>query len=387
MSAPATASPDREALRGPRALVAFSDLREPLAIFCLVRGALFVLAYAATYLFPVAGHATRIWASGGFLDAWTRWDAGWYLLIAERGYTYDPSDPVSGVAFFPLYPLLMRAVAPLAGGTVAAGLLVANAAYALALCVLYQLATLRFDRDVARRSVVLLACFPYSFFLGAIYTEALFLLLAVAAFWLAERRQWWLAGLAAGLCSATRLVGATLGPALGLLYLEQKGYRPRAIGRDALPLGLTPLGLVAFMGYQYLAFGEPLAMVRSSTSWGRYNPFVEGFGRFSPLALGPGNFDLVLALNLAAALLWLLAVVPLWRLLGPAYAAFVLLSTLIPLSQQTESLGRFMAVLFPVFILVAYHARQRLLFSLILYASTLLLALLTILFADGYWVM
>ena len=369
-----------------RGRAGLAHLAEPLAIFAAVRASLVVLAYSAMATFPGPGYATRIWAFGGLLDAWARWDAGWYLRIAEEGYKYDPAAPVSGVAFFPLYPLLIRAAAPLVGSRIVAGLLVSNLALAAASCLLYSLVAARLGRPTARRTLLLLSCFPYSLFLGAVYTEGLFLCLAVLAFWLAERRRWWLAGLAAGLCGATRLVGATLAPALALLYLEQAGWRVR-LRRDALALALAPAGLAAYMLYQYGAFGDPLAMVRSSTSWGRYNPFVDGLARLDPGRFGPGNYDLVLGLNLAAALVWLLAAIPVGRLLGPAYGAFVLLAVLIPLSQQTDSLGRFMGVLFPVFVVAAHHVRARLAFNLLLAASSLGLSLMTILFANGYWVM
>jgi len=371
--------PGRLGLAG---LAALESVAEPLAVFLTTRGCLLVLAYAATALFPKTAYAAKAWPFGGLFDPWVRWDSAWYLQIASEGYVYRPEAQASTVAFFPLYPLLIRVAAPILGGPVSAGLVISDVALALALCCLYQLAARRFDRDVARRSALLLSCYPFAYFLGAVYTEGLFLLLAVAAFWLAERRRWWLAGLAAGLAGATRLVGATLGPALGLLYLEQRRYRPREVRPDALALGLAPLGLLVFTLYQYLAFGDPFVTLKSA--WGYYNLFEQGPGRLSLSGFGPGNYDLLLAVNLAVAVLWLLAVVPVFRLLGPAYATFVLLSTLIPLSHQLESLGRFTSVLFPVFVVVAYRVRGRLSFGLLLSASALLLSVLTVLFASGY---
>ena len=113
----------------------------------------------------------------------------------------------------------------------------------------------------------------------------------------------------------------------------------------------------------------------------------EGVARLDPGRFGPGNYDLVLALSFAATLVWLLVVIPVSRLLGPAYGAFVLLAVLIPLSQGTDSLGRYIAVLFPVFVVAAHHVRARLVSNLLLAASSLGLSLMTILFANGYWVM
>src|SRR5438876_3814860 len=59
-----------------------------------------------------------------------RWDSVWYLAIAHDGYT-EPAR----AAFFPLYPLLVAAVAPLTGSAVVAGLGVSVAALLVALTV------------------------------------------------------------------------------------------------------------------------------------------------------------------------------------------------------------------------------------------------------------
>ena len=48
-----------------------------------------------------------------------RWDAGWYLGIALNGYDYDPNARATAqqnVAFFPAYPMVVRAVTAWLGG-------------------------------------------------------------------------------------------------------------------------------------------------------------------------------------------------------------------------------------------------------------------------------
>ncbi|CAN5549875.1 hypothetical protein BH23CHL2_BH23CHL2_00910 [soil metagenome] len=68
-----------------------------------------------------------------------RWDSGWYLTIASEGYSYDPSYP-SSVAFFPLFPLLIRLVdTVLPGSNVFAALIVVHLALAGALIYIYRL--------------------------------------------------------------------------------------------------------------------------------------------------------------------------------------------------------------------------------------------------------
>jgi hypothetical protein len=50
------------------------------------------------------------------MEVFAAWDSGWYFDIARQGYYFNPAGE-SSIAFFPLYPLLMRAVAWPFGGS------------------------------------------------------------------------------------------------------------------------------------------------------------------------------------------------------------------------------------------------------------------------------
>ena len=95
------------------------------------------------------------------VDGLNRWDAGWFLRIAANGYR--PEDP--SAAFFPGYPITVGVVDRIVpGGTEVAGTLVSNVAILTSLIVLFALTTREFDRSMARRTVVLISCFPTAFF-------------------------------------------------------------------------------------------------------------------------------------------------------------------------------------------------------------------------------
>ena len=79
------------------------------------------------------------------LEIWARWDAAWYLLIAEEGYQASEAfahlpryEPEATAGFFPLYPLLIRATAPIVGG-IGAGVLISNVCLAGSLLLLFRL--------------------------------------------------------------------------------------------------------------------------------------------------------------------------------------------------------------------------------------------------------
>lgn len=380
----ATTADVRSEVRTPT----WARVLEPLAAFLVTRLGLWVLAYIGGVLFPRHSGAR----TGGTLPdllvyAWRKWDTGWYVSIVEQGYVFDPTTQVGSVAFFPLYPLLVRLTNLLVGNVTVAGLLVSNVSLALAVVFLYELVAARFGRAVAWRTVLLVCVSPYSFFFSTLYTEALFLLTTVLAFWLAERDRWWLAGLVGLLSALTRQMGVVLLPALGLLYLQRRGWSPRRVGRDALALGLVPLGIGLYMAFLFWRFGDPLAFYRAAVyGWEHASLLETPLERLSPLGFQPESYDLVLALNLGLALLWLAAVIPVGRRLGPAYAALVLLGTAIPLSVGLISLGRYVTVLFPVYVVAAASVQRPLAFDLLVACSALWLSLLTVLFISGYWI-
>ena len=197
-------------------------------------GTVAALGYGPAH--KVIQHATLTHGFGSLGDllvaSAARWDAGWYLLIAHQGY-----DPGLGAAtaargaFFPLYPLLVRALSVLLIAPVLAGIVVSVLALAVALYGLHRLAALETgSREVARLAVMVTAFAPMAFFFSAVYSESLYLALSVGAFWFARRGRWAATGALGGLAAATRPTGLLLlAPAL-ILYL----YGPR---RDRPPDG------------------------------------------------------------------------------------------------------------------------------------------------------
>ena len=133
-----------------------------------------------------------------------RWDTFWYLDIATRGYHWN-GNPLEqqNVVFFPLFPSMMRAVGTAIGGhLLIAGLGVSLAAFLVALCYFWRWTADRAGVDAATGAAWLLSAFPHAIFFSAVYTESLYLLIAVSACYYADRRLFWKAaaiGVFAGL--------------------------------------------------------------------------------------------------------------------------------------------------------------------------------------------
>lgn len=226
----------------------------------------------------------------GFLRRVSRSDAVWYEQIARYGYSYHP-DRRSALAFFPMYPILGRAVATCGVSTTVSLLFVSHASRLVALVLLFVYARdhrAGLHRRYAALTLTAAGLFPTSFFQHLPYSEATFLLLVLLTF-LGIRRRWALVGIAAliGLATATRPVGVALIPPF-LVHLWARHPAPGAFLCRVIVLAPICLsGLLLYAAYQWVAFDEPFAFVQTQTHW-RMVPVVPASYRFtSLLALEP----------------------------------------------------------------------------------------------------
>lgn len=336
------------------------------------------------------GAFSEAYAAWPWLDMWLRWDARWYADIAQNGYFFRPPEQ-SSVAFFPLYPLALRAgawatgLSPLPLGvalTFACGL------GASAVFILWVKA-LRPGSDGRSPHLVLLA-WPFAFYLfGAVYADALFLLLITSAFLALERgKPGWAAALGA-LATATRPIAPAV--VLGLVARSIELDR-RAHGRlrpQALVPGLAAAGAAAYLGFQYVAFGTPFAFVETQGAWSqRPGPRqwlkLEFFGGERLAQLWPEAL-----LNGALAILVLALAVRIWRTVGKGYAVYVAVAMGLPLLSSAEfiGLGRYALAAFPALLaLDEWLAPRPRLRRAWLLASGALLVTMTARFAVGRYV-
>ena len=386
--------------RAPRLDRRLEPLRNPAPeIFLWSRAAIWVAALLALYWFEPNRHpeadrwdTPRLHELGAFVDVWARWDSDFFLRIAEDGY-----DRASA-AFFPLYPALVGFLGRvLVGHYVLAGVLVSLGAALVAFVLLYRLAEPRLGADGARRAVLYLAVFPTSLFLQAVYSEALFLALALAAFLLAERGRFAAAGAFAGLALLTRPAGLALLPALALL-----AWRTPARGRALAGLAVAPALFAAFPLVLWAQVGDPWAFVDAQERWHRHlslggplggaweglRAVVEGA---APAGAAPMHAAAVNAQGLAALALFTALTVVAWRRFGAPYGLFAATSLALPLSVPSDrwpllSLPRFGLVVFPFFLALAALGGRPRVHAAILTCSALLLGVAVTQWALWQWV-
>lgn len=157
-----------------------------MLIVVALRVATAVLAFYGNVTFPLARpeQFTVFETTDHFWDTFARNDSGWYLGIASRGYRWVPNGR-GNLAFFPAYPLLMRAAGRTFGGTQAdyyfGGIVVSWLASLGGVALVYALARRFLDQERAWHAALLTYLFPFAFFFGVVYSEALFVLALAAA--------------------------------------------------------------------------------------------------------------------------------------------------------------------------------------------------------------
>jgi hypothetical protein len=353
----------------------------------------------------------------GSMNIWSHWDGEHYVALAMGGYL-QPPDNVSP-AFFPLYPLLMRSFAELFGGPLSQsalsvwGPLLSLLFLPFALYFVYHIALDGWGQRVAEGSVLAFAFFPTTFFLNAAYTESLFLALSAGSVWaMRVRKDLLLACVLGGFAAATRNVGIFLVAPLMYEWIRGGGLEEGNERWRGIYLALVPSGLVAYMGYLWIRFGDPLLFYSAQQNWGRqatgplatagraWESAAEGAGRL----LDPGLWAHPSLGNLADHLA---GANNLYNLCFFVFAVVVLLAGLrdLPLSlsiygfllvapatlfgtPESPLMGtpRYVLVAFPIFIVLGLLSRKKLLFGGWLVLSTLTSLALCALFVSWRFV-
>ena len=220
--------------------------------------------------FTVFGSTSPFW------DTFARYDSGGTSKASRGTATRRVAGGRSNIAYFPVYPLLMRCVGRLFGRAPATfysrrhrDLL---AVVRLAMVALYHLARLDLPRRRAERAVLLTMIFPFSFFFGVVYSESTFLLFTVLAFYGFRTRP--LAARRPVRRDRDRHARARHHDAAGarLDGVAERASRPGAIALGAAA-GARARGAAAsarYCLYIYQLTGNPLEWAATLAAWGYY---------------------------------------------------------------------------------------------------------------------
>ncbi|MEU1147062.1 hypothetical protein ABZ380_15920 [Streptomyces sp. NPDC005901] len=198
------------------------------------------------------------------------WDCDWYLRIADHGYTHTLGTQfdANNLAFFPLYPALVRAADTLLPWLPrgAAGLGITLVCSLLAAWGIFAVG----DRLYGRRAGVVLAVLwgslPVALVQWMGYTESLFTALTAWSLYAVLTGRWLWAGSLASLAGLTRPTGVALAAAVSVTALltlkaqaADRTFRDKATRlppRALLGALLAPFGWLAYVGWVGLRLGR-----------------------------------------------------------------------------------------------------------------------------------
>ncbi|HKV86217.1 MAG TPA: mannosyltransferase family protein [Ktedonobacterales bacterium] len=392
-------------------------VKQAVFMWLVTRVVLALVTYAAVLL-TAAGtpvnyapgapgfHSFTIWQ---LAQSWNRWDTVHFLDIARNGYY-----AIEPTAFFPLYPMLVRAVMfPLGNAhALLAGLIVSNLAVLGAFAGVGLLAAGEEPADANRAglsAIRVLAAYPLAFFLTAAYTDGLFLAFAAFSLFFGRRGRWgWAAGMAFA-AGFTRLTSVVLIAPLLFEYYRQHEWRAgawrerllrlRPLAEMALVVAAVPAAIGMYFTFLWVRFGSPMTLFTaeriywshvSTTPWNALHVTLHKFIHTPIFSYWQARTLVDLAPLLLVALLTLFVMrrQPLSFTLLTAGVLF--LSIISPIPHRPDvlaSAGRYMLAAAPIFVLLGQWSRRRPWLDMLLVSGGFMLqAVLLLCFLTGYWI-
>jgi Gpi18-like mannosyltransferase len=287
------------------------------------------------------------------------------------------------------------------------GMLIAQFSYLAAILLFYKVARLiRDDHRYAMRCVIYLVLFPSSFFFFAIYAESLSLAFSLLGVFLVlgARPLYARAGLALGIASAARPVGWLLDSVLVVEFIRRRKFNLSSLVSLGVGLALSGAGIVAFVLYLYRLTGKFTAVPEATAEWGRQwqlpwitfwksvriaftGNVVEG-DWFLYITNWSDLFFTTLALILTAVAVW-------WsykQRFNWGLSVYLVVSLLFLLTYQglemvpLWGMTRWVAALFPIYLVLGDLIRHRVAHWITVLASSSLLMLFTAWWVSGRWV-
>ncbi|MFI9807629.1 hypothetical protein ACIHEJ_25255 [Streptomyces sp. NPDC052301] len=245
-----------------------------------------VFAYLLDHAGDYRHKEPRFGGGAHWWDVLSTWDGWWYLQVAGHGYDPKPLQPLppggvftvqqNSVAFFPLYPGLIRGVSEVTGLSLAgAGILVSVVASFVAAAGIYAVISTLAGARAGTIAAGLWAVAPGAGVEWAVYSESLFVALAAWTCHCVMRRRWVAAGLLAFAAGLNRPTSAALIGAVGLAALvtlvRRDSRREQGISGPVYAMIAAPLGLLTYVVWVGLSMGNLTAyFTLQREGWAHY---------------------------------------------------------------------------------------------------------------------
>ena len=362
--------------------------REIFLIAVIWRCLLFIIVGVAPYwivsLPDFIGYGFHL-SGGPIWWPWANFDGEHYLWISQHGYRGFE------YAFFPMYPMLIRVVNLVFQDPVFSGLLVSNVAFFIFLYLLYKLMLENFSRSEVWRGIILMLAFPTAFFMGADYSESVFLALSVGFFLALLKKNFFWIGVLGAMTTLTRVVGLTVGVVVFFYWLKS-GFR------NSRYLFCGIVILIAFIGVMVFNFLETGDAIAFASAQSHFNASRSATNLVLPLRVGYRYIKIFLTADVWS-LQYLIAVIEFvatsaaflsialfWRRMKAEYLIWCIGVLIIPVVTGTlSSMPRYVLAAFPLWFYIASKLKG-VFYWIVVSAMFVLQIVLLVLFANGRFV-
>lgn len=203
-----------------------------------------------------------------WINTYLQWDAHNYHRIAQGGYSFHTEDGAfTTLAFFPLYPWLIKVVNIFINNYIVSGILLSALLYAGACAFMYKLLALDYNKSTAIRAIVYISVFPHSLFFGVMMNESMLFITSVATLYYIRKHNWPMVGIMGALAALSRMAGLLLAIPAAVEWLEHykilEKLRQKKIGEiwklfysKGLWIFLMLLGTGIYLFCNYKTTGE-----------------------------------------------------------------------------------------------------------------------------------
>lgn len=334
---------------------------------------LFFLGRFSTYLFPQSRPAfLNIW------EQWNVWDAPHYISVASSGYQKF-GDEANFIIYLPLFPLLIYLFKYIFQTSfLISGYLVSFVASVLLAVMFYKLVLLDYSKKTAMLAVLMLFIFPTSFFLRIPYTEAIFMLISVTAFYLVRKKRYVLSFILVSLAAFTKIAGLALIPAIfaEVFISDRHNFNWKTV---IIGLLISLSGFLLYLLLNYFLWGDffYFTVVQKQHWFETFAPFGQGLiAIFKSLSWRIGLEKILLGYGQIIAF-FLALVLSLYVLIKirVSYGVFSVIVLWMAYSMSFwVCMFRYILIIFPMFIALALFSKNVMLrYSWILLSTTLLL--------------
>lgn len=285
------------------------------------------------------------------------WDSKIYLDIIINYYSPTTYFPIK-YPFFPFYPLLIKFISSLLqSNPIIIGIIVNQLVFLISFIIIYKYCKnfLKLSDNHIEFTLVLLSISSINIYMNILYTESVFMLILLLAFYNLRNEKYWIAAIFGFTLSATKIIGVLF---ILPFFIHIYKKSPKIFSwQTIIQIALISSGLLLFMLYLFKITGDPLKFVHAQVHWGRLNN-VNWFEH--PISSFKNIFQTARPHEILFLIMSILLIGFMFLKNYHLENIFFIASLILPiLSGKLDSFSRYISVHFIIYIIFGYLTRLK----------------------------